>query len=262
MLFRSKEAKESPDASSLLKANNPATANGVAARLEALMPEADNDTVKAMELLYEKNAKGEGKALSPAQAELLDVVYRRMTGRQIDQAVKERAFRGATQGELFGGESAEGKTEPVGGTTPPDVGAPAGQPEGVAGGAEGAGSPGVGVGGGEPGVTGPTGGAGTGAAALSPEEAWAKHKNDDHPEYSALSPEEKAVWDKYVAQGSTGASAFQDVAEMHSERIRRESMRTPEEIEAALIGKHKPELKQDIEQHLVGKTFEIGRAHV
>ena len=53
---------------------------------------------------------------------------------------------------------------------------------------------GVGVGGSGTGVGGPTGGKGKQPSTLTPEEAWAKHKNDDHPEFGALSPEEQEAW--------------------------------------------------------------------
>jgi hypothetical protein len=202
------EAKKDPTASTLLKANNPATAKLVTARIEELVEAAGGDPVLAMEQLYENNRKGQGKALTPAQQELLDVAYRRATGRQIEDAIKERAFIGAAQPDLFEGDAT--------------LAAPAPAP----------------------------------IVAADPETAWNEHKNDDHPAYTDLSPEEKTEWDRYVTKGTTGASAFQDVAKLYEDRIRRESIRTPEEIEAALIGQYKPGMDVDIEQNIVGKTFD------
>lgn len=202
------EAKKDPAASKILKANNPATAKLVTTRIEELVEAAGGDSVLAMEQLYENNRKGQGKALTPAQQELLDVAYRRATGRQIEDAIKERAFIGAAQPDLF-----EGDTTPAASAPAPVV-------------------------------------------AANPETAWNEHKNDDHPAYTDLSPEEKAEWDRYVTKGTTGASAFQDVAKVYEERIRRESIRTPEEIETALIGQYKPGMDVDIEQNIVGKTFD------
>jgi len=216
-----KAAKEDPAASKILKANNVASANIVTNRIQALMPTPDADPVEAMERLYLEDKTGKypagTKALSDAQRELLETTYRRITGRDIEDAIKERAFMGAQQGELFGGQdgTTEGGTQPIAGTAPGDVGVPAGGP----------GAPGevtapaaVGVAGSQPDVGGPAGGAVTPPVAVNPEEAWNVHKNDDHPAFTDLSPEEQAAWSKAVAAGRGNAVNFQDIASSYLER--------------------------------------------
>jgi hypothetical protein len=200
------EAKQDPAASKLLKANNPATANLVSARIQELVADTGGDPVLAMELLYENNRKGQGKALTPAQQELLDVAYRRATGRQIEDAIKERAFMGAQQGDLFADTAA-----PAAPTPAPVV-------------------------------------------AGNPETAWGEHKNDDHPAYADLNSEEKALWDGYVARGTSGASAFQDVTKTYEARIARDKKKTIEEVQQ--IFKEEGEVtKKDVESEIAGKTY-------
>jgi hypothetical protein len=198
-------AKQDPSASKLLKANNPATAKLVTARIEELVEAAGGDPILAMEQLYENNRKGQGKALTPAQQELLDVAYRRATGRQIEDAIKERAFIGAEQGDLFA-------------DTAPSKPAPA------------------------PVVAG------------NPETVWGEHKNDDHPAYTDLSPEEKALWDGYVAKGTSGASAFQDVTRAYEERMVRERKKTTEEVKQ-IFEEEKKITAKDVESEIAGKTY-------
>jgi hypothetical protein len=200
------EAKQDPSASKLLKANNPATAKLVTARIEELVEAAGGDPVLAMEQLYENNRKGQGKALTPAQQELLDVTYRRATGRQIEDTIKERAFMGAGQGDLFADTAA------------PATAAPA------------------------PVVAG------------NPETAWGEHKNDDHPAYADLNPEEKALWDGYVAKGTSGASAFQDVTRAYEARIAQDKKKTTEEVKQ-IFSEEREKTTKDIEDDIAGLDY-------
>jgi hypothetical protein len=206
------EAKKDPTASKILKANNPASAKVIADRIAGFMGTPDADPVAAMEALYEQDRTGKYpagiKALSDAQRELLETTYRRVTGRDIEDAIKERAFMGATQADLF--------TEPAE--------APAATP-----------------------TTPPT--------PIAPEAAWGEHKNDDHPAYADLGPAEKEAWDKIVASGRGNAVNFQDIVQAQEERIRRESVRTPEQV-AEATERHKRGMDQDIESQLKGKSFE------
>ena len=199
------EAKQDPSASKLLKANNPATAKLVTTRIEELVEAAGGDPVLAMEQLYENNRKGQGKALTPAQQELLDVAYRRATGRQIEDAIKERAFIGAEQGDLFA-DTAPAKPAPA------------------------------------PVIAG------------NPETVWGEHKNDDHPAYADLNPEEKALWDGYVSKGTSGASAFQDVTRTYEERMAREKKKTTEEVKQ-IFEEEKKITAKDVESEIAGKTY-------
>lgn len=199
-------AKQDPSASKLLKANNPATAKLVTTRIEELVEAAGGDSVLAMEQLYENNRKGQGKALTPAQQELLDVAYRRATGRQIEDAIKERAFIGVAQPDLF-----EGDTTPA---------APAPAP----------------------------------VVAANPETAWNEHKNDDHPAYTDLSPEEKAEWGRYVTKGTTGASAFQDVTRAYDERMVRDKKKTTEEVKQ-IFSEERKKTTKDIENDIAGLDY-------
>lgn len=251
-------AKQDPTASKILKGNNVASARIVADRIQALLPTPDADPVEAMERLYLEDKTGKypagTKALSDAQRELLETTYRRLTGRDIEDAIKERAFMGAQQAELFGGPdgTTQGGTQPVAGTTPADVGMPTG---GLGAPGEPTAPTGVGVAGGEPTVGGPAGGAVTPPVAVNPEEAWDAHKNDDHPAYTDLGPEEKAAWDKLVGSGRGNAVNFQDIVQAQTERVRRESVRTPEEI-AEATKRHKQDMGMDMESMLKGKSFE------
>jgi hypothetical protein len=255
-------AKQDPTASKILKGNNAATAKIVSDRIQGLMPDPEADSVEAMEKLYEMDKNGTypagTKALTEAQSELLQTAYRRATGRDIEDAIKERAFRGSEQAELFpeGDQNvpSEGELKPPAGATGADVGIPGEPGVGPAEGAGAAGAGGVGVGGSGTGVGGPAGGKGAQPTALDPEAAWNKHKNDDHPAYAELTPEEKAAWDRSVAAGRPNAVNFQDVVTEREERINRESVRTPEQIKRAL-DKHGIGMTKDIEADIKGKDF-------
>jgi hypothetical protein len=259
------KAKKDTSASKLLKANNPATAKIVADRIQALLSSPEADPTEAMEQLYEQDKTGRypagTKALSEAQRELLQTIYRRRTGRDIEDTIRDRAFAKAQQGELFpegdvdGTKQGAGQGELFPGAAGANVGVAGegpgadlfGQPTGGA-----AGAPGVGVGGGELPPAGGVGGVGTKPSALTPEEAWNRHKNDDHPAFNELGPEEQAAWSDLVARGRDTAPNFQDIVEEHAKK----SKRTPEQIEKALIGEYKPAMAQDIEKELAGKTFD------
>lgn len=52
----------------------------------------------------------------------------------------------------------------------------------------------------------------------SPEEAWNYHRNDDHPQYSELNPQEQEAWKQYVAMNRGSASNFQNIVQTHIER--------------------------------------------
>jgi hypothetical protein len=255
-------AKQDPTASKILKGNNAATAKIVSDRIQGLMPDPEADPVAAMEKLYEMDKNGTypagTKALTEAQSELLQTAYRRATGRDIEDAIKERAFRGSEQAELFpeGDQNvpSEGELKPPTGATGADVGIPGEPPTGVPEGAGATGVGGVGVGGSGTGVGGPAGGEGTKPTALDPEAAWNRHKNDDHPAYAELTPEEKAAWDKSVAAGRPNAVNFQDVITDREDRINRETKRTPEQVKRAL-DEHGVEMSKDIEADIKGKDF-------
>jgi hypothetical protein len=231
-------AKQNPSASKILKANNPATAKTVANRIQELMASPDADPTEAMEQLYEQDKTGRypagTKALSDAQKALLESTYKRWTGRDIEDTINARKrLARAEQGELFpegdvdGTKQGAGQGELFSGATGADVGIAGegpgadlfGQPTGGV-----AGAPGVGVGGGELPPAGGVGRAGTepytlnpfvpgqgDLFALSPEEAWGRHKNDDHPAFSDLSPEEQATWASLVARDRGTAANFQDI---------------------------------------------------
>lgn len=259
------KAKESTSASKLLKANNPATARIVSDRIEKMLASPEADPTEAMEQLYEQDKTGRypagTKALSEAQRELLQTVYRRWTGRDIEDAIRDRAFAKAEQGELFpegdidGAKQGAGQGELFPGAVGVDVGAPGERPgAGVVGEPAGGavGPAGVGVGGGELPPSGGVGGVGAEPSALTPEEAWNRHKNDDHPAFGELDPEEQAAWGAMVARGRGTAPNFQDIVEAFQQK----SKRTPEQVEQALIREYKPALEQDIEKELVGKTFD------
>jgi Large polyvalent protein associated domain 38 len=257
------KAKQDTSASKLLKANNPATAKIVADRIEKLLASPDADPIEAMEQLYEQDKTGRypagTKALSDAQRELLQTIYRRRTGRDIEDAIRDRAFAKAQQGELFpegdidGTKQGAGQGELFPGTAGTDVGTPSEGPgAGVvgepAGGATGA--PGVGVGGGELPPAGGVGGVGAKPSALTPEEAWNRHKNDDHPAFTELSPEEQAAWGDLVARGRDTAPNFQDLVEGYTARTTRQ----PEEIKR-IFEEEKKITTADIESELAGKDF-------
>jgi len=100
-----KEAKKDPTASKILKGNNPASTKGLTERLTEFLKVANDDPVSAMEQLYIANQEGrlpQGmKALSEAQQELLETVYKRATGIDINAAIEGRKFQGAEQAGLF-----------------------------------------------------------------------------------------------------------------------------------------------------------------
>jgi hypothetical protein len=257
------KAKQDTSASKLLKANNPATAKTVANRIEKLLASPDADPIEAMEQLYEQDKTGRypagTKALSEAQRELLQTIYRRRTGRDIEDAIRDRAFAKAQQGELFpegdidGTKQGAGQGELFPGTAGTDVGAPSegpgagvlGEPTGGA-----PGAPGVGVGGGELPPSGGVGGVGAKPSALTPEEAWNRHKNDDHPAFTELSPEEQAAWGDLVARGRDTAPNFQDVVEGYVSRTTKQ----PEEIKR-IFEEEKKITTADVENELAGKDF-------
>lgn len=257
------KAKQDTSASKLLKANNPATTKIITDRIEKLLPSPDADPTEAMEQLYEQDKTGRyptgTKALSEAQRELLQTTYRRWTGRDIEDAIRDRAFAKAQQGELFpegvidGTKQGAGQGELFPGTAGTDVGAPSegpgagviGEPTGGA-----VGPTGVGVGGGELPIAGGVGGAGAKPSALTPEDAWNRHKNDDHPAFSDLSPEEQAAWGDIVARGRDTAPNFQDIVEGYLERTTKQ----PEEVKRIFAEEAKV-TTTDIESELAGKDF-------
>lgn len=217
-------AKEDPTASKILKGNNAASADIVAKRIQSLMPEVGDDTVAAMEALYAADKTGKypagTKPLSEAQSELLQTAYRRITGKDIETAVKDRALQSAQQAELFPqGAQNEGPVQVsnVPGTAPADVGVPAvgGEPGGAAG-VGGLGEPGL-VGG-EPTVGGGLGGAQAQPSALNPNDAWNIHRDEDQPAFSDLSPEEQTAWTAAVTAGRGNAVNFQDVLGAYTDR--------------------------------------------
>ena len=257
------KAKKDTSASKLLKANNAATAKIVAGRIQALLPSPEADPTEAMEQLYEQDKTGRypagTKALSEAQRELLQTIYRRRTGRDIEDTIRDRAFAKAQQGELFpegdvdGTQQGAGQGELFPGTAGTDVGVTGqgpgagvlGQPTGGA-----AGTPGVGVGGGELPPAGGVGGTGTKPSALTPEEAWNRHKNDDHPAFTELSPEEQAAWSDLTARGRDTAPNFQDLVEGYVTRTTKQ----PEEVKKIFAEETKI-TTADIESELAGKDF-------
>lgn len=257
------KAKKDTSASKLLKANNAATAKIVAGRIQALLPSPEADPTEAMEQLYEQDKTGRypagTKALSEAQRELLQTIYRRRTGRDIEDTIRDRAFAKAQQGELFpegdvnGTQQGAGQGELFPGTAGTDVGVTGqgpgagvlGQPTGGA-----AGAPGVGVGGGELSPAGGVGGTGTKPSALTSEEAWNRHKNDDHPAFTELSPEEQAAWSDLTARGRDTAPNFQDLVEGYVTRTTKQ----PEEIKKIFAEETKI-TTADIESELAGKDF-------
>jgi hypothetical protein len=253
-------AKDNPDTSStILRGNNPTTAKIVSDRLHEIMPSPDADPVEAMEKLFAdemgaKTPRGT-KPLTPAQTELLRYTYRRMTGRDIEDAIKERAFRGASQAELFpeGGENVQGPNQPTPGATGANVGIPGGEGNGVPEGVGGPGVGGVGVGGGEPGVGGPTVGEAPKPIALDPEDAWYKHWDDNHPPYNELTADEKAAWAKLVAAGKNDSANFEDIVKEHLEKTGGRKQ-TPEQIKEA-TSKHETAMSEDIEKQLTGLNF-------
>jgi hypothetical protein len=99
-----KEAKQDPSASKILKGNNPASTKALNDRLAEFL-KTNEDPVQAMEQLFEADRTARlpagMKALSEAQKELLETVYKRMTGMDIDTGIRSRQFQGAEQAGLF-----------------------------------------------------------------------------------------------------------------------------------------------------------------
>jgi hypothetical protein len=253
-------AKDNPDTSStILRGNNPTTAKIVAERLHEIMPSPDADPVEAMEKLFADEAAAKTprgtKPLTPAQVELLRYTYRRMTGRDIEDAIKERAFRGATQPELFpeGGENVQSPNQPAPGAAGTDVGVSGGEGNQTPEGAGGVGVGGVGVGGGEPSATGPAGGKTTQPTTLDPEDAWYKHWDENHPPYSELNADEKAAWAKLVAAGKNDSANFEDIVREHLERTGGKKQ-TPEQIKE-VTEKYEAAMGEDIEDKIKNLNF-------
>lgn len=207
------EAKKDPTASKLLKGNNTASAKYVSDRIQALLPDSNDDPVQAMENLYEADRTGRypagTKALTDPQRELLETTYKRLTGMDIDEGVASRAMRGAEQADLFAPQQAE--LFPRG----PEPQAP---------------------------------------STMAPEEAWGRHKNDDHPAFADLNDAERNAWAQLVSQNRGNAANFQELVQIHNDRIEQESVRTPEQIREA-TKKHEAEMDADIESDLKGKDF-------
>ena len=248
-------AKQDPTASKILKGNNAATAQIVSDRIQGLMDPTTADPVRAMEQLYEMDKAGNYpagvKPLTEAQTALLQASYKELTKQDIDDAIRNRELLAAQQPELFpeGGQNEPGKTEPTAGTTGVDVGVPIGQqPGGTTTGTTGAGVGGVGVDGGGAGVGGPSGGTKTQPVALTPEEAWNKHKNDDHPEFTALSPEEQKAWADAVTAGRGNAVTFQNILKTQQKEI------TNKQVDESAFAKYENELRTDINKELANKN--------
>lgn len=246
-------AKADPDASKVLRGNNAATAKIVGERVQALMTSPEVDAVAAIEQLYQQDKTGRypagTKPLSEAQRELLDAAYTQLTGEDIEQGIKNRAFLGAAQTDFF---AEPGVNEP--GTTGPNVGVPGGPsgntpPTGAPGGQQ----PGVVPG--TPTPQGPAGGAGTQPGALDPATEWDRHREAGvHPDFNQLSPEEQAAWGKSVAAGRSNNANFSGVVKAYNKRVTPPGASTPEDVRRVLE-KHGAELKQDIEAEITGKTF-------
>jgi Large polyvalent protein associated domain 38 len=257
------EARKDPTASKILKGNNAASARIVSERLQGFMGTPDADPAKAMEELYAVDKSGKyptgTKPLSEAQNELLQTVYRRATGQDIEEAIKARAFAGAQQADLFAqGEQnvpSKGEPQPTTGAAGADVGVPGEPNVGPSEGAGAAGVGGVGVGGSGTGLGGLAGGEGTKPAALTPEEAWAKHKNDDHPDFGALNPEEQAAWAKAVEAGRSNAANFQDLVQEHEARVARETKKTPEQVKK-IFEEEFHATRKSIENEVAGKSYD------
>jgi muconolactone delta-isomerase len=250
-------AKADPSTSKVMRGNNSSTAKIVEERLQNLInANPDLDHATAMEQLYQQNKLGQGRALSPAQQELLDAAYQRLTGLDIEEGIRNRSFMAAPQGELFPGEgNAEPPATPPNapGEAPPDVGVsgqpqPPATPQGTPGGV----GPGV-VPGGVPAGTPPTG-TGTQPTALDPAVEWDRHRDPAQPDYNQLSPEEKTAWDKSVAAGRSTGTNFTKVMQKHLDRKAAEQGKSAAEIKAA-FDKHGQEMKADIEADISGKTF-------
>jgi muconolactone delta-isomerase len=250
-------AKADPSTSKVMRGNNSSTAKIVEERVQNLITaNPELDLAAAMEQLYQQNKLGQGRALSPAQQELLDAAYQRLTGLDIEEGIRNRSFMAAPQGELFPGE---GNAEPPAATpnapgeAPPDVGVP-GQPQPPA---TPQGTPG-GVGprvvpGGVPAGTPPTG-TGTQPIALDPAVEWDRHRDPAQPDYDQLSPEEQAAWNKSVAAGRSTGTNFAKVMKAHLDRKAGEQGKSEAEIKAAFT-KHGQEMAADIESDIKGKTF-------
>lgn len=207
------EAKKDPTASKILKGNNTASAKLVSDRIQALLPNSNDDPIQAMENLYEADRTGRyppgTKALTDPQRELLETAYKRMTGMDIDEGVASRAMRGAEQAEMFAPEQAEMF---------------------------------------------PRGPAPQAAPTMTPEQAWVRHKNDDHPAFIDLNDDERSQWAQMVSQNRGNAANFQDLVKQHEARLRQESIRTPEQIREA-TEKYEAGMDADVETDIKGKDF-------
>ena len=255
-----KAAKEDPAASKILKGNNAASAEIVANRIQALMSDVGDDPIAAMETLYAADKTGKypagTKPLSEAQNELLQTTYRRLTGRDIEDSIKGRALQGAQQAELFPqGAQNEGpmQVSNVPGAAPANVGVPAvgGEPGGTTG-VEGSGEPGL-VGG-QPTLGRGLGGAQAQPTPLTAEQVWGTHKEEGHPEFAALSPEEQQAWSKLVEAGRGNAVNFQDIV---SDYLGRQpgKAEVDAEVNREILQKYDTSLRENIKDRLQGKTF-------
>lgn len=250
-------AKADPSTSKVMRGNNSSTAKIVGERVQNLISaNPELDLAAAMEQLYQQNKLGQGRALSPAQQELLDAAYQRLTGLDIEEGIKNRSFMAAPQGELFPGE-ANGpppQSPPnAPGETPPNVGVPnEPQPPATPQGTPGGVGPGV-VPGGVPTGTPPTG-TGTKPAALDPAVEWDRHRDPAQPDYDQLSPEEQAAWNKSVAAGRGTGTNFAKVMKAHLDRKAAEQGKSADELKAA-FAKYGQEMSVDIEADIKGKTF-------
>ena len=253
------QAKQDPTASKQLKGNNPATVKDVVSRVQALI-DSGLSPAEAVEQVYMQGRYDpQTKGLSDAKLALLDEIYARVTnGGNIEDSAAVRS-RSKTlgemqQAELFpeGEQNATGKTEPTTGTTGTNVGVPGGPDVGITGGTSSSGVGGVGVGGSGTGIGGPAGGKGTKPTTLTPEEAWNIHKNDDHPEFNALSPEEQAAWGELVAVGRGNVVDFQQLMRAYAKRTSQEEV-TNKKIDEKTLADYETELRKNIDQQLKNK---------
>jgi hypothetical protein len=253
------QAKQDPTASKQLKGNNPATVKDIVSRVQALI-DSGLSPAEAIEQVYmqgryDPNVKG----LSDAKLALLDDIYARITnGGNIEDSAAVRS-RSKTlgemqQAELFpeGDQNAAGKTEPTTGTTGTNVGVPGGPDVGTTGGVGGSGIGGLGVDGSGIGTGGSTGRTGPKPTTLTPEQAWNFHKNDDHPEFNALSSEEQTAWGELVAAGRGNVVDFQNLMRKYEKRTKQEEV-TNKKIDEKTLTEYDAELRTNIDKQLSGK---------
>ena len=259
-------AKQDPAASKTIKGNNAATTKDVVSRIEALVSTGLNP-VEAIEQIYMQDKTGKYpvgiKPLSDAKIALLEEVYAKLTNQgNIEDASALRArsiaLQQAQQAELFpeggvdGGQQ-QGQAQPTTGATGTDVGVSgepgtAGTPEG----ATGAGFGGMGVAGGESGVAGPIGGEAGKPTTLTPEEAWLKHKNDDHPDFGSLNADEQALWADMVANNRGNAVDFRKLVDAYNKRTTQEEV-TNKKIDEKTFAEYDASLRENIDDKLKGK---------